>query len=1531
MKHSTNLSRIISGTLAFAMLVFSFGEHTAVYAQQVDSFHLQESSQSQQQDDKDSEGKEEEKKEEASEQEEESSASTADENVENPQQSQQTAPDADSGEQQLVPLFPAQELTEGLNIETDRDYYFLSDIPYIKGESHSSYKGIQLDKNPDGKVIELFIDGERNSFEKGIGAHANSNVVFDIGDYSDIYTNFTAYLGVDAKQGRSGNGVKFTIFVSDDKITWDEIYKSGVLKGDSESEFVDLDVSGKKYLKLSANDNGANGNDHSVYGDARLKKKDYNIHDESKGPFKRIGEYDRLLSENTIEDNLENNIDLIYKRELVNRIGYNTLNRLYEDADYKEAIDFLCEEKPLSYFINGGPLIRDGGSYPENTIIAFAEIYNQHKEKLRDNSENDFYLRLAISIADAYSYPDNVRFWMDKKKDEDPLARFDTYVELSEPAKAMDNAGKTTDWSGEQFRRLPIALMRWVVDARMNEDEFDWLADYALKTRDTIDKGPQKFLDAYTYIQYKNSFGYNDEKYYDPKNHEKWNEKYGFDEYFDDYGEDIHRLWIVFEEGAVCGGLAKTYANLAEVFGRPSVVVGQPGHAATVTLEYDKGSGRYWWRIQNDISGWAQSHSEYSNYLLNWGLGKGESSSYTPMAYDAVNNYDNFVDANKAVLLASSYQQTEDKEKLYRDAIEIQQINLDAWEGLVRAKLSDESLKSEDFLKLSKEIMKALTFYPLPMENLLNSIKDKITDTKDIAEFDMLRIKTLNRAVKATLEDVYQPNISSSMAKALLNQNSDHLASFSFDGEDAGKIVLNSKYDSSSIRVRYSLDNEKTWEETSEHKITLSKKQLDSLSADNDIKVGLVGVNDIYTIDLQPSKSPQQNNLYKNDYENLFITSDKYLEYSTDSGKTWHDYMPDLTSNTRFEGKQDVLLRYKSHETYIQSRADSYTFNEDSSTPERSYLQLQNVQLESFSSQQAGAATAAKNLIDGNINTHWHSDYGITDEKEYVVSFKQPALISALEYFPHSANGRWRDIEVYSSADSKQWEKIGEAHLANDDSVKSIVLNTAHPIKYLKIKGLNSYGNNPKEENKYFSGRMLNFYEDTTKKPSQPVQISYSTREKTNKDVVASITLPKGYTMAEGSSSYTFKENGEHTFKYKDRENNIYTAFAKVTWIRKAVLTADVAYSETKPTYGSVTATIGNFPYSDVYVSNNNHSLSFTFSKNGDFFFELADSYGNTGRVKASVQNIIGEESKVYVEYSPNDWTDGPVTAVLKSKGDEKFTVLNNKGNKEYTFLKNESFVFEVENSNGIKYDVAAAVDWIDPSKSKVTASYSTTDETTDAVTVTLSVDPDSHEIINNDGSGSYTFTKNGSFVFNIRLRDSQKVVFYEVKVNNIRPKASYDSDEDSDSDSDTDTHFDSSVQPPSEQTPSQTKPNFVPIDSPQKGSGTDKSTDTKTSYPSTLENKKDTSDALDKDSSSSSKEDGQSENTPLEDEREEKQDLPSEPAAKEDEEEKSSKTGVILAVLSAVGASFAFIAWGIKSNTFHSLRKKYIDRRRRR
>ena len=63
--------------------------------------------------------------------------------------------------------------------------------------------------------------------------------------------------------------------------------------------------------------------------------------------------------------------------------------------------------------------------------------------------------------------------------------------------------------------------------------------------------------------------------------------------------------------------------------------------------------------------------------------------------------------------------------------------------------------------------------------------------------------------------------------------------------------------------------------------------------------------------------------------------------------------------------------------------------------------------------------------------------------------------------------------------------------------------------------------------------------------------ITYSTTNLTNQDVVAEITFDKENVTVEGGNTHTFTENGEYTFEYVDKAGNTGMMTAAVNWIDK--------------------------------------------------------------------------------------------------------------------------------------------------------------------------------------------------------------------------------------------------------------------------------------------------------------------------------------------------------------------------------------------
>ncbi|MCX0360151.1 NPCBM/NEW2 domain-containing protein, partial [Clostridium perfringens] len=997
-------------------------------------------------------------------------------------------------------LVSAKELQSNYNSDSHTDEskkeIYLSDIDYIKEQSNVEYKSIMKDLNTDGKKIKLNVDGEEREFQKGMGCHATSTLVYDISKYKNTYHRFVSYVGIDSRQGSRGDGVDFKIYTSKDGVNWDLVKDLGIVKGNEEARYVDIDLNGANYLKLYADKNQHNGNDHSVYGDAKLVKSDYCLSGVKIDNLYPVEYYDNILSSKEVEYNIQHNQMMILRRAFVNRLGYESIQRMASKSeDYANAINYLINnELALKYFITGGP-VNVGGSY-QRSLKYFCDIYSKYKDELNDKSDDNFNLRLAISISLAFSREEMVRFWVNSNKPIDSVKRYEAFKELIKLGK-IDNGGNQNDfgkWSSKQFKELPIPLMRWTVDTRLNDDEILWLADYTLKQKEL----GKHFLDAYNYIQYRDRYNYDNPEFFKNENFNLYNNKYNFSNYYNDFAQkDIHRLWMVFEEGSVCGGLAQTYSVLSEVFGRPSSPCGQPGHAASITYGWNTKNQRYEWMLQNDIYSWTQTGNQFDDRMLNWGVGdwskvSWHNASYVILATDAIYDSQNYLKATMLNLLADSYKNNKIKESIYKKALEAQKINLDSISGLINSYKSDSTIKDDTYFELSKEIINDFTYYPQVMMELLDRIKDNITDKSQIAQLDLLIHQALTNASHATPQVSTNVIACKQLADFYLGKKSNELATFSFDGKDANKIVINSKYNGSLIRVKYSLDGGNSWKDTDKQVIELSNEELNSINAKNNIIVGLVGDNVTYTIDILPGKKIDNSVIYVNDLENSLIGNLDNLEFSLDNGKTWCDYTIDKFDSSknnendsegsiRFDGDKSVKVRYKAHGNYLKSNEFDYKFTKDTDTDTRKYVQLKNINVTEYSSQN-DKNRAATNFIDGTPNTNWHTTFGKKEEnKFYTVKLDKVRFITSLEYLSLGNNGKLRNGKIYTSLDGKEWiQSATFKDLAMDNTIKVLNLDKPTSCRYIKIVADNTYGNTQDEYDMYFSGNMLNLFEDIT-------------------------------------------------------------------------------------------------------------------------------------------------------------------------------------------------------------------------------------------------------------------------------------------------------------------------------------------------------------------------------------------------------------------------------------------------------------------
>ena len=284
----------------------------------------------------------------------------------------------------LIMSFPSiflMDTTEVLNTDVETYQYFnskaeegiyLSDIEYIKNQSYTKYDQIRYDEVNDGSKITLKIENSAFSFNKGIWAHANSQVTYDISNYN--YKYFTTFIGLNTTSNR-GDGVRFYIYTSEDGTNWGEAKHDEVKLPNTEASFVKIELGNAKYIRLIADQIDGNGADHSVYADAKLVN---SLEDNS--AFKTLEEYDEIIK------NLYNNqMDLtgeiefnLLKRQLVQNVGKFTINSFYnESEDNKNALDYLMSNpKALRYYILGG---KPSSNNYYKSLKEYSRLYRNYK------------------------------------------------------------------------------------------------------------------------------------------------------------------------------------------------------------------------------------------------------------------------------------------------------------------------------------------------------------------------------------------------------------------------------------------------------------------------------------------------------------------------------------------------------------------------------------------------------------------------------------------------------------------------------------------------------------------------------------------------------------------------------------------------------------------------------------------------------------------------------------------------------------------------------------------------------------------------------------------------------------------------------------------------------------------------------------------------------------------------------------------------------------------------------------------------
>lgn len=144
---------------------------------------------------------------------------------------------------------------------------YLSDMAWTSATAGDG-RTVGRDTSVDGAALSLW-DGQRvQAFEKGMGTHANSEIVFDLAGRG--FTAFTAQVGVDYETNAKPNeaNVVFEVYVDGRKR-----FESPVMHtGDASVSTGEIDVVGVSTLKLVARGKDNIYSAHADWADAKLSK-----------------------------------------------------------------------------------------------------------------------------------------------------------------------------------------------------------------------------------------------------------------------------------------------------------------------------------------------------------------------------------------------------------------------------------------------------------------------------------------------------------------------------------------------------------------------------------------------------------------------------------------------------------------------------------------------------------------------------------------------------------------------------------------------------------------------------------------------------------------------------------------------------------------------------------------------------------------------------------------------------------------------------------------------------------------------------------------------------------------------------------------------------------------------------------------------------------------------------------------------------------------------------------------------------------
>lgn len=690
--------------------------------------------------------------------------------------------------------------------------------------------------------------------------------------------------------------------------------------------------------------------------------------------------------------------------QLISQTGAAAMNTFAKkDADHQKFLSWTMKNTDVmnTYLEGGSPT----GNNPVNALEIWNTIWNADAD-----SHQGLYLKVAIATSLAHAEP--IKYWTNNKPI-NPLTRYQHY--------------KSADQNNELlpcFRTYDVWHLRLVVNTWSPEEDLTWARNMIntehpdLKNQDKI--GKSAYLIKYA-----------------EHNKDGVSIHAGNDAF---YGLGWN-LSSIYRFGGVCGNISKFGTQVSQAFGVAAMPVGQPGHCALIWNDNPSS-----WHLGNDISGWGESN-RHDVTVIPWSDNSPKNQvPYMLLFEDAARDSVKLDQSERLRWLAKAISSPAKKSAIYKTATKMLPINALVWKDYVSFMLQNPNVTDAEWQELNNGIVTAFANEPRPMMDLLTQIRSHVLNTGDRAKIQQYTLNILNAF--STITDVNQKQVANNI-KAQMPSLGLYLATFSFDGENAGKL-MGIKTD-----TEYSIDGGETYKAATSNDMLLSNAEISAINSTNGILTRVIGTKQPILI---PIEKAGKVNVSSNDDANLVFGIDGTMEFSIDQGSNWTKYNPTAPNLPDLTGNVTLTVRKFAVGSNPASEAVNLKFTD---TAVVGLIPHTSLSVAGFSSQQNAKGDAAANAVDGNSTTMWHTLWDGSDKAPYItIKLKEVTSISQLAYVPRQDggyNGNITSYNIYTSLDGINFTKVATGTWEDNNLTKNASFSKVN-AQYVKLEVVSGHG-----------------------------------------------------------------------------------------------------------------------------------------------------------------------------------------------------------------------------------------------------------------------------------------------------------------------------------------------------------------------------------------------------------------------------------------------------------------------------------------